>query len=41
MCQCGEQLAVSAGAAECGACGSRYAEAAGSLRPIAQPARAG
>jgi UDP-2-acetamido-3-amino-2,3-dideoxy-glucuronate N-acetyltransferase len=41
MCQCGVQLTVSAGAAECGACGSRYAESAGALRPIAQPPRVG
>jgi UDP-2-acetamido-3-amino-2,3-dideoxy-glucuronate N-acetyltransferase len=40
MCQCGERLAVSAGAATCGACGTRYAESAGSLRLIAPPARA-
>ena len=40
MCQCGEQLVVRAGAAECSACGSRYTESAGSLRPIVEPARA-
>jgi UDP-2-acetamido-3-amino-2,3-dideoxy-glucuronate N-acetyltransferase len=41
MCQCGVQLVVSAGAAECGACGWRYVESAGVLRAIAQPRRAG
>jgi len=41
MCQCGERLAVAAGKAACAACGARYDESNGSLRPIAQPRRVG
>jgi len=39
MCQCGERLLPAAGAAACGACGATYAEANGSLRPVAPPRR--
>jgi UDP-2-acetamido-3-amino-2,3-dideoxy-glucuronate N-acetyltransferase len=35
MCRCGERLALVAGEATCGACGLRYAESDGALRPIA------
>jgi UDP-2-acetamido-3-amino-2,3-dideoxy-glucuronate N-acetyltransferase len=35
MCRCGERLSVSAGRAQCVACGSRYEESGGVLRPIA------
>jgi len=41
MCQCGERLHVANGQASCAACGSRYEESGGALRPIARPARAG
>jgi len=41
MCQCGERLRVVDGTAECAACGSRYSEAGGALRPIARSVRAG
>ena len=39
MCQCGEQLRLSAGSAACAACGARYAETSGSLRQTAPPAQ--
>jgi UDP-2-acetamido-3-amino-2,3-dideoxy-glucuronate N-acetyltransferase len=35
MCRCGERLAVSAGRAQCAACGTSYEEFGGVLRPIA------
>jgi UDP-2-acetamido-3-amino-2,3-dideoxy-glucuronate N-acetyltransferase len=35
MCQCGERLHVSAGAAVCAACGTGYVESNGALRPVA------
>ena len=35
MCQCGERLVVTAGAASCGACGSAYLESNGALRSVA------
>jgi UDP-2-acetamido-3-amino-2,3-dideoxy-glucuronate N-acetyltransferase len=35
MCRCGERLTPSGGRATCPACGTRYEESAGSLRPIA------
>jgi UDP-2-acetamido-3-amino-2,3-dideoxy-glucuronate N-acetyltransferase len=41
MCQCGERLHVANGQASCPACGSRYEESGGALRPIARPVRAG
>jgi UDP-2-acetamido-3-amino-2,3-dideoxy-glucuronate N-acetyltransferase len=34
MCQCGERLTVSAGAGGCAACGTRYEERGGTLRPV-------
>jgi UDP-2-acetamido-3-amino-2,3-dideoxy-glucuronate N-acetyltransferase len=39
MCQCGERLPMRDGAGACAACGSRYTESDGQLRPIA-PSRA-
>jgi UDP-2-acetamido-3-amino-2,3-dideoxy-glucuronate N-acetyltransferase len=35
MCQCGERLRVAQGRGRCEACGSRYEESDGTLRPIA------
>jgi len=35
MCQCGERLPISGGTGSCAACGSRYTESDGVLRPIA------
>jgi UDP-2-acetamido-3-amino-2,3-dideoxy-glucuronate N-acetyltransferase len=35
MCQCGERLPISGGMGSCAACGSRYTESDGVLRPIA------
>ena len=35
MCRCGERLTVSAGQAVCPACGTKYEESGGILRPIA------
>lgn len=35
MCRCGERLSVTQGRAQCPACGSRYEESGGVLRPIA------
>jgi len=40
MCQCGERLPITDGTGSCAACGSRYTESGGVLRPIA-PAKAG
>jgi len=40
MCRCGERLALASGAATCGACGSRYQEAAGLLSAV-DPAGSG
>ncbi|HKR55343.1 MAG TPA: acyltransferase [Gemmatimonadales bacterium] len=37
MCQCGERLSVSAGAAHCAACGAEYAESGGTLRNTKPP----
>ena len=37
MCQCGERLSVSAGAAPCAACGAEYAESGGTLRNTKPP----
>lgn len=37
ICQCGERLALSQGAAKCGACGASYREEAGELRMIDPP----
>ena len=38
MCQCGERLPVSGGTGACAACGARYEEQGGALRPIVAPA---
>jgi UDP-2-acetamido-3-amino-2,3-dideoxy-glucuronate N-acetyltransferase len=35
MCRCGERLTVTGGRAVCAACGTKYEEAGGILRPIA------
>ncbi len=37
MCACGNRLAVSGGAATCGACGTRYREQSGRLSPVDPP----
>ena len=37
MCQCGERLAVSGGAARCAPCGAEYAESGGTLRNTKPP----
>lgn len=37
MCQCGERLSISAGAAQCAACGAEYAESGGTLRNTKPP----
>jgi UDP-2-acetamido-3-amino-2,3-dideoxy-glucuronate N-acetyltransferase len=37
MCACGARLAVSEGAATCGACGTRYQEQSGRLGPVDPP----
>jgi UDP-2-acetamido-3-amino-2,3-dideoxy-glucuronate N-acetyltransferase len=37
MCQCGERVSVSGGAARCAACGAEYAESAGTLRNTKPP----
>jgi UDP-2-acetamido-3-amino-2,3-dideoxy-glucuronate N-acetyltransferase len=34
MCQCGERLTITGNAGGCGACGSRYEEREGTLRPV-------
>jgi UDP-2-acetamido-3-amino-2,3-dideoxy-glucuronate N-acetyltransferase len=41
MCQCGARLRLATGPGTCAACGTRYQEQDGLLRPIAQPRRAG
>ena len=41
MCQCGVRLSLSGGEGTCSACGSRYREADGVLRPIDPPAASG
>ncbi len=37
MCQCGERLRVTAGRADCAACGAGYEESAGALREVVPP----
>jgi UDP-2-acetamido-3-amino-2,3-dideoxy-glucuronate N-acetyltransferase len=37
MCRCGERLSVTAGAARCDACGTRYGEADGHLALVDPP----
>ena len=41
MCQCGERLQLAAGRASCAACGSKYQETDGLLRPIVPPPASG